>query len=250
MAWLDKVWRKIRETKNSNGIVAVCTAVIAAANILFFIVSYFQWTSLSEANRINRESVQAVQRAFVKWDSFSIQNYLMFGPKENTKYIQINSDWENGGSTPAIDVSAYFNIDELSNPPSGKIFMGTRVAAKTNVGPRGRLSQTNRKPIDFYTKGIELSTIRSTQPLDRNIFFWGWVVYRDVFPNTKPHLTEFCQLLVGISLVASSESKTTVIPKDFNKLHMNHNACEQHNCVDEYCPDYNEVIRFVTTQNR
>lgn len=32
----------------------------------------------------------------------------------------------------------------------------------------------------------------------RRIFLWGWVGYRDVFPKTMPHVTEFCEEMRGI----------------------------------------------------
>lgn len=63
------------------------------------------------------------------------------------------------------------------------------------------------------------------------LYFWGWAAYRDVFQESKPHLTDFCQELTAIDGdITTAENVRFVFT-----------MCESHNCADETCEDYAEV---------
>jgi hypothetical protein len=62
--------------------------------------------------------------------------------------------------------------------------------------------------------------------LKQGFFIWGWVVYTDVFPGTKLHITEFCQKLRGLTFFQDGT------------LTFEWDTCRHHNCVDDYCEDY------------
>lgn len=64
----------------------------------------------------------------------------------------------------------------------------------------------------------------------RGIIFYGWVVYRDIFPNSPEHLTEFCRDLQTLVLVGTAQAAW--------------GYCNTHNCSDEDCPDYKERLRI------
>jgi hypothetical protein len=242
-----KLWHTIKDPKSSGGIVVICTGVIALATVINGFISYFQWSAVSDANRINKESVQAVQRAFVTLNSFAT-GQLTKGDSAggNTRYVEVTSNWENSGTTPAIGVMCSFVVDELPKGPTDEKFiaMSAPPTSSSYIGAKGSLPQTIRKPLSFYTGGRELADFTSTRNLDRKIFLWGWMVYRDVFPNTPPHLTEFCQQLTTLAFRIPSGSKVTFPPSKTTDLRMITQSCGQHNCIDEYCPDYDEIIRF------
>jgi hypothetical protein len=61
-------------------------------------------------------------------------------------------------------------------------------------------------------------------------FFWGWMIYRDTFPNTKVHITEFCWKATKIEMLDDGQY-------DFEGT-----DCAHHNCVDEFCEDYQSII--------
>jgi hypothetical protein len=199
---------------------------------------------------VAEQTLVAVQRPFVRFDSFSVQTFVRDNP--DVPYLQITANWENSGITPATDVVGSFRIEELPNAPSGETFIKPEGALNSSIyiGPKGRLQQGIQKPLSFFTGGGGLSDIRKYNieklpPLrtHQRIFVWGWIFYRDVFPNTKPHLTEFAQEITGIaSAVNRSEPGASV--------KMTLAACDQHNCVDDYCADYDKIINLVINRNK
>jgi hypothetical protein len=69
---------------------------------------------------------------------------------------------------------------------------------------------------------------------DRRAYLWGWVAYRDVFPQTKAHISEVCQIVDSIHG-----------PKNSFDPAVGYVMCQEHNCTDEDCGDYKEMVRFV-----
>jgi hypothetical protein len=69
---------------------------------------------------------------------------------------------------------------------------------------------------------------------ERNIFLYGWVAYRDTFPDTKPHVTGFCRQLASIEF-SSGQSQ---------QLQHTWGTCKdyKYSCIDERCPDYASII--------
>jgi hypothetical protein len=227
----------LRKPEYSNRMIAICTGVIMLATLAYGVVSFFQLSAISDANRINRESVQAIQRAFLSFQSTSMLPSLRHEQNGSIiPYIKLRLSWENSGNTPAINVVGRFSIEELPNAPTGKVFLGDVPMYKNYIGPKGTLAQEVEKPASFYTGGIDTVHIAVTKKFDRKIFYWAWIVYRDIFDQTKPHLTEVC---AQVTLIGSIKSfGETAVPLVIDSTH-----CEQHNCVDEYCEDYNEAVR-------
>jgi hypothetical protein len=60
-------------------------------------------------------------------------------------------------------------------------------------------------------------------------YFWGEATYKDVFPNTKAHITRFCQRIIGIGHSGKSFlEKNTDVGFIFA-------PCDTHKCMDEEC---------------
>lgn len=67
---------------------------------------------------------------------------------------------------------------------------------------------------------------------------FGWIVYRDVMEGTAMHLSEFCRQVKDARL-------SDDVPK---KLAFDFDVCPEHNCSDEYCSDYSEVISYAESK--
>jgi hypothetical protein len=74
----------------------------------------------------------------------------------------------------------------------------------------------------------------------KDVYLWGWVAYRDIFPSTKRHLTEYCEHLGQAGLIPNFNGQEAHIVFDFTNC-----PYGEHNCTDETCPDYNEVMGFL-----
>ena len=73
-----------------------------------------------------------------------------------------------------------------------------------------------------------------------HLFVWGWLAYRDVFPKTRVHLTEFCENLARIT-VPDTPGVQPVF--DFK-------GCRKHNCVDEHCDDYQQMLKLAAAARK
>jgi hypothetical protein len=106
------------------------------------------------------------------------------------RFLVTENHWTNTGNTNARGVTHYFCVAELPDEPNIKEFAGPPKTShySTYIGSKGGLSALDEKPISFYAPAGQLYT---TQQLDRKIFFWGWIVYRDTFvvlPSKTGHL--------------------------------------------------------------
>src|ERR1035438_10495590 len=69
-------------------------------------------------------------------------------------------------------------------------------------------------------------------------YLYGWMVYRDVLPNTPAHLTEYCRRINSVDL----------LPGNPMNIRFNFEDSRQHNCTDQYCPDYSEMVTLADSQ--
>lgn len=194
----------------------LCVVIFTGGLLL---TSYQQWS-------ITRESLIAVQRAFLNVkhiQSGRITPAKGAKIKEDVDGFRVLVEFENSGSTTARRVLGYFDIDRLRVEE----FARFRFAAKpdhemcrSTVGPKATmLSGVDFKPLGYWTV------------VDQGLVpcVWGWEMYSDVFPDTKPHLTEFCYVLRSIS------------GDDPLTLQLNWSGCGRHMCQDEDCEDYEAV---------
>jgi hypothetical protein len=192
-----------------------------------------QFSQLQESNRINREALESVQRAFVSLAHLQQEETLAYG----TSYIAFHSQWENVGVTSANVTDYLFEDGKLSREPSDDQF---------EHGVETKPLHVSRYigPHDPYWVGpfmirtdVLLGSI-SPQKTER-YFFWGWIVYRDVFKHTRLHVTEFCRKATDVGQAISESDKTNIKP--FVRLEF----CEEHNCADEQCKDYGQLIKSI-----
>lgn len=67
-------------------------------------------------------------------------------------------------------------------------------------------------------------------------FIWGTVVYRDIFPDSPVHVTEFCMEVQGLLRVGAG--KVDVTDPNMTTIFKG-SGCGTHTCYDQQCPDYN-----------
>jgi hypothetical protein len=188
-----------------------------------------------ESNQINRDSLVSVQRAFVTFNQIKYQRFA--NPIQTGEQWAFDMEFTNNGTTPAIQAMGRFVVDELPNGLTEERFTGDFSEQKKNIstiGPKAPYSigpdlKTDyfvfRQPVDLHhPEHIPLLK------LERHAYFWGWVAYRDIFPNSTFHLTESCYVLNGIS----------VSPKG-GGIQLSFLSCQEHNCTDEYCSDYKTI---------
>jgi len=237
-----RIWEFIRKPEHSNAIMAVFTVVIAFSSIGYGIVAWCQWSAMKDSNKINRDSLTSVQRAFVTFQGVQLDTPPV-SMKPRTIAWVFSGVVENSGVTPAINKIEYFTgSNELRGEPSEEQFVGSEKDRPIGeIGPKvtKRVGQVIKQE-DFVLGGFSLLQI-GEEPFHKflashDVFVWGWVAYRDIFPTTPPHVTEFCEHMTGVMAINSPQG---LVPK------LQFSECRQHNCVDDHCSDYKTIADMV-----
>lgn len=197
---------------------------LAIIGIIALCIYGGQLNALLESNKINREALTSVQRAFVFVPSFDVTR--LFNPiTKKADGIQFVFQWENGGTTPTKDMSTHVSCQWRPDPlPKNFDFPDLwnkgeedHIPFKMFVGPKA----TSRTAPPIVVPRSEVVAI---QDHVGHLYFWGWARYKDTFPNTAEHFTRFCTELTAINgdLQAPTLNIQTI-------------NCRRGNCYDEEC---------------
>lgn len=212
--------------------------VALAAGIGVLVIYICQLSAMRESNTINRESVEVAQRAFVAFKG--VDSNLTIGGQ-----WQFQAEFQNNGNTPANDVVAGFHADVLDQEPSDSVFKGDSIDTSSRVTIASRDLQSFGPVIrdDSFMpsfpsgQDVRKGPIEAAVPPNR--FLWGWVVYRDIFPKTEVHLTEFCRKAIKRTLGFSPEPHPTA------HVGLQVLWCKNHNCQDRNCKDYDSMAELL-----
>lgn len=236
-----KLWEFIKRPDHANAIMAVFTVFIFFGTVAYAVVALFQWCAMRQANKISRDSLESVQRAFVTFQALNGERLTEPTPNSDLKWIEFKIRWENSGNTPALNVVQRFWVQEIKREPTEAEFVGPNPLppeASTNpIGPKAPLESASQ----WFPEKDFIVPIPNRPPgerreaaVDTPTAFWGWVIYRDVFNETPVRLTEFCDQLTRITIPDNPNSD----------LSMNFQRCKEHNCEDSYCPDYKSLVEL------
>jgi hypothetical protein len=197
-----------------------------------------QVAGIQESNRISRESLESVQRAFL-----TLTNVDMNRLKRSAEshYYEFVPTYENTGATQATGSINYFNYGVLDDEPSEAAFIGeiNLRSARATIGPKMTQGGGRKFVEENVIFGIDLGdNPLSTLPgarFNKHIVMWGWAAYQDVFPRTRPHITEFCQKLIGYQVAPD--------PNPAQMIRFSGAGCNHHNCTDEDCDDYKDLVK-------
>ncbi|HEV2492548.1 MAG TPA: hypothetical protein VG204_05690 [Terriglobia bacterium] len=182
-----------------------------------------------DANRIARESLVAVQRAFVFPNPMPKAEEVV-GKTPETGEVRITIPWENSGTTPTewmrFNIIAQFFDREM---PDDFTFPEKVQAGKpkahpyTVIPPKGSIEANVSVPV-----GI----INQWWMGKKHVYFYGWATYRDVFPDTPEHLTRFCYEMVKVNI---PPALAPPIHPGLVNYTFNLNQRRRNNCYDEQC---------------
>jgi hypothetical protein len=216
-------------------------AVVIAA-----VAYWMQLGAMIDANKLSRESLESVQRAFLVF--VGIDKGVRTKDHEAQHFYDFRGAFQNNGATPAINVVGHFKVvSSFSTPIPESEFQGTGHSPSVTIGPKMTQETEPKSVYERSILGRDLADDLHDLPHDSKtlpILTYGWVVYRDVLPNTAPHLTEFCQLLTGakpMGVPVKYGGTPVVLAGDFG---FEWRTCSEHSCTDEYCPDYKEIVKL------
>lgn len=206
-------------------------------------------TAATEAANTSKEALTSAERAFVSFSHITSQVENVHTESAEVQQIKFTMIWENSGTTPAIATihrtgKRIFAVDGHPIPnekafPEEKEFIGdTSVFAPLVLGPR---SQVAPAPLNVSVQdefGIaRLPVTKEVQHQRKGLLvLWGWVAYRDIFTGTKPHISEFCEFIDAVEIFDDKPLEPQ----------FHYSPCGEHNCTDEYCKDYKQVLRAIS----
>jgi hypothetical protein len=185
---------------------------------------------------VSRETLFQTQRAFMNClgpDTEPVHQKTGLGDFD---FMRVTVKWENTGATPAPVAINYIHAEVFPlDHPNLWIFAppapGTDFR-KMYAGPH--------TPLSVQTTNVPMDLMMHKQP-GGSLTVWGWMVYRDVIPGSITHLTEFCYHETELNQKPDaprldSEGNPLV------HLGLQWTLCAPHNCADEYCEDYNQIV--------
>ena len=242
--WLKRKWGFVTIPEHSNAIIAIFSALLFVATTLYTVFAALQWSRMGESNKINRESLQGVQRSYISFQGVQGRRIAerRGAPPNETASFQFSAQTLNTGNTPANSMAQWFYADKMANEPSEEQFRGNPSSAPSGhvISPKSPYDfGVAEEPISFFGKESKTAESFQTATLTPNFFVWGWIAYRDIFPHTRVHVTEFCQILYRIS------ANTKAFSDPGAQWTFEFRDCKQHNCADEYCEDYATIMKAV-----
>jgi hypothetical protein len=257
MRTLKAIGNGLRNTVNwidAKGpfITAASTVVIAVLTGFYVHYSRGQWVAMRESNKINKEALESVQRANVVFVTVHDQRGDAPTPAGKTELIwQFTPLWENVGNTAAATVIQAFFAKSQAVEPDEQQFMGpSEDYTPFQIGPRSRQqgSTVTLPQAVVMAARSDLPVGPNGPPVDvRKNYSWGWLIYRDVFPDTKPHITEFCLHLIQAETNLPQKTfggfaRIPIAPPPNLQVFLTWEGCKAHNCADQYCKDYNSIM--------
>jgi hypothetical protein len=185
--------------ETSSGDTAPEWVLVGVGIVTFIIIGWQSWETrkaaqaakssvgkMDEANKINREALQAGERAYISYSLSDLNIFRSGGSSGNVTHWHVRNAIENSGNTPAWNLRNTFNARwQKGEIPKdfGYPDFGTETLTP-NVSARGKI----------YSQKLTLdhAIIREVYEGKLRLYFYGWCTYNDVFDGTPVHRTEFC----------------------------------------------------------
>jgi hypothetical protein len=212
----------------------VLTVVIAISTTCYTKYAKRQWRVMRDqlpelhtsaeaaksAADIDRIALESVQRPFVTFPP-EVRAIAVVDAGKKLKRWSFYLPVENSGNTTAQPMRMRFNFDgqgntELTAYPD----RGNSASVPVVLGPKARL----------WSEALDVSpnVIEKVKRKKARLFFYGWACYRDSFPKTKVHITEFCwevPYFQATPINGGYEITTSL------------SSCRQHVCADDGCKE-------------
>jgi hypothetical protein len=227
--------RSERNYKRATFFVTALTfgAIAVYADLVYWQYREMQKTTIAtqtsadaakDAAKTARESLEAVQRAFVFMDRADAE---VVHPAPNTENVLFTFKWQNSGSTPATLFKSHINYLLDPNPmPKDFSFKDSwepgipRINVEGFIGPKAEVGIPLNTP-------ISVAEIKAIAQHRGYLYVWGWAKYHDVFAKTPEHVSKFCVEIVPDFHIEGNVTKFSV---GLRQCLVGH-----YTCVDSQC---------------
>jgi hypothetical protein len=215
------------------------TPTLVVEILVFLVATYVaciysrQLNEMIESNRLNRESLESVQRAFI---NISVIKHLRLTEKDGSHAWSVSPLVENSGTTPATMVINRVHWSALPQEPDDLTFKGNEQNFPVStIGPKGQMQLGPLFETEAFIFGADFGDLippikpLNTKPRGKPVFIWIWIGYRDIFDH--PHVTESCAEIL----------ETMYVSPDGKDIQWTPRNCYHHNCTDKNCEDYQAI---------
>jgi hypothetical protein len=153
-----------------------------------------QLTQMVESNKINRESLESVQRAFIFVNPVPEIQTANTGSSQLTLF---NFWMENAGVTPTKKLSAHISwVRSYNGTPLPRDFAFPDAGTDSQDSSVSVIGPKNKFPLSVGP--IPRDFMERLYKHEVRLFTYGWVKYNDVFENTPRHVIRFSYELVAV----------------------------------------------------
>jgi hypothetical protein len=221
MSW----WEFIREPKNANAIMAVCTLLIFITGAFYTVFAGLQWCAnkqaadaATNAASTAKEALVSVQRAYVNFSTaIEPRGFIVNGKVTSWEFTV---PFENSGDTPTKGMTMRIHL-HLSKDKIPEDFTYPTAEGRDPLIALGPKGKTGTGPVG----GVTSEALKNVQAGKEHLYIYGWSKYMDVFDSTPEHITKFCYELTEWG---GSPFSTQNHPTFWS-------MCPHHNCTDEDC---------------
>jgi hypothetical protein len=206
------------------------------------IFTYFLWNVAKSTDEASRAS----ERAFINFGQLSVGVNLTT-PNQTWVGQEFALNFINNGNTPASSVVITTSVQAWRTQlPNGYGFPEEKAPALAVIGPKSIYGTLTR---------VSKDDIMDAWQAKSHLFFWGSVVYKDIFPNDPDRLSEFCIEMTHITFArpaaAPPNPKAPVTSSNVDQppaisggvIAFQWQACPEHNCYDQDCKDYSARVK-------
>jgi hypothetical protein len=224
-------------------IIANRQVVISAQQLAEIIKQYPEIKTSAQAAKdaadVNKEALYTVQRAYL---TFSDAPEFVLANLPSGRVFMLGMPIQNDGATqahgmkdrvscvtPMTYLPKNYTFPDIHGGDEARCGIPWAATGANTLPPKGStVSQSvmvDEKIVrEFISQNSGPPNVRVMNHPSRQIYFYGWVTYYDIFKENPAHLTEFCRQLRILAIQ----------PQGIQQSWMH---CPVHNCTDNDCPD-------------
>jgi hypothetical protein len=182
-----------------------------------------QWYESVKNNKSSEETLVSFQKATVIFSE--IRPIWAPNIKTGEPEIKVSPYWLNVGNTQTKNLRCYFAPLIKSKVRKDGTIDDPIFSTTENIKPQ----QMVLGPKCGTMGSMVTLTFQDFLGINSNIIptLWGEARYNDIFPGTKPHITQFCQHIIRMSWPKKFTPDTKILYLAV--------PCQTHNCMDDEC---------------
>jgi hypothetical protein len=188
--------------EESNWIFSWLLVLVGAGQAAVLLYTALVTSKTANAAKKSADALIAAERAYVFVKA--IDAIEMRDAKGNVVGWQSVVVWRNSGTTPTKDMTTFINWCPFDKPIDENFYFADSVdgtipyPGHSFIGPKAEIHMPA-----FRIGTKDIVDLREGKKF---LYIWGWAEYRDIFPGTEIHRTEFCSEVVVLPVPGNPDA--------------------------------------------